>query len=248
MIQVYLCDSDLPALKKYQKQIEEICFDSPKDYLVRVETFITAEQLLFSLSENINIPDIIVLNTALGSTNGLELARKLRERQYRGELIFLSSQPQYVFESFDVKPFYYILKKGLSKQKFNEIIGNALEYVSKKEIHFFFCEKKGIRLQIPVQSITHFTSNGRITTIHYENQSFDFYSRIDDVLDQLDHKEFFRCHRSFIVSLRYITSIKQRTIYMKNGYTIPVSQPCLSPLKAALSQFLIPNMSSKVSS
>lgn len=237
MIRIYLCDDNPGILARYQRQISEICLKSKE--LITIKTTSSAAQLTFELAENPNVADILFLDIELGKENGLVLAKNLRNLQYRGEIIFLSTYSQYIFNCFDVSPFYYIIKGQLSKSKFSEIVTNAIALASQKNRDVFCFERKGNKTQIPIRDISHFTVNSRIITVFYNtDESFDFYCSINDLLDQLSSQEFVKCHRSFIVNLKYITTIKNRSVYLKNGVTIPVSKSCIQPLKLAFSQFL----------
>ncbi len=55
------------------------------------------------------------------------------------------------------------------------------------------------------------------------SEIIDFYDRIDHLETKLDDS-FFRCHRSFLIHLKYLKSYKNGTAYMENGKEIPVSR------------------------
>lgn len=54
--------------------------------------------------------DLYILDMLMPGMDGLGLAEALRKRKDRGRIIFLSASPDYVFESFAVRPYRYLLK------------------------------------------------------------------------------------------------------------------------------------------
>ena len=51
----------------------------------------------------------------------------------------------------------------------------------------------------------------------------DYYDRIENLETKLDGR-FFRCHRSFLINLKYLKSYKNGTAYMEGGKEVPVSR------------------------
>ena len=51
----------------------------------------------------------------------------------------------------------------------------------------------------------------------------DFYDRIENLEAKLDSR-FFRCHRSYLINMRYLKSYKNGVAYMETGKEIPVSR------------------------
>ena len=51
----------------------------------------------------------------------------------------------------------------------------------------------------------------------------DYYERIEKLETKLDGR-FFRCHRSYLINLKYLKSYKNGTAYMEGGKAVPVSR------------------------
>ena len=51
----------------------------------------------------------------------------------------------------------------------------------------------------------------------------DFYDRIENLEKKLD-SSFYRCHRSFLINLKYLKGYKNGTAAMEGGKEIPVSR------------------------
>ena len=73
---------------------------------VSIDVFLTGKDFLKS-SEYY---DLLFLDCELPDINGLTLAKDLRERDIETEIIFVTAYDDYVYDSFEVRPFRYLLK------------------------------------------------------------------------------------------------------------------------------------------
>ena len=64
--------------------------------------------------------DIVFLDIQMEGTDGIETAKRLRQRDEDTILIFITGIREYVFEAFDVAAFHYLLKP-IEEDKFREV-------------------------------------------------------------------------------------------------------------------------------
>lgn len=238
MTNIYLCDDNEVLLNRYKQQITDLTVKHSIEHCIT--TFTSGEQLLFHLSENPNTADIIYLDILMDKMNGLEVAKKLRETGYNGEIIFLTSSEEYVFDSFDVNPLYYILKdSGNEQSKFEESFLRGISLTSKKATEFFICANRAEKKQIPLHLISYFEIRSRVVTVHYDGPKvFEFYCSMESLLSQLSRNSFIRCHRSYVISLKYIDTIEAKDVILASGIKIPIGATYMKDLKLAFSKSL----------
>lgn len=238
MTNIYLCDDNEVLLNRYKQQITDLTVKHSIEHCIT--TFTSGEQLLFHLSENPNTADIIYLDILMDKMNGLEVAKKLRETGYNGEIIFLTSSEEYVFDSFDVNPLYYILKdSGNEQSKFEESFLRGISLTSKKATEFFICANRAEKKQIPLHLISYFEIRSRVVTVHYDGPKvFEFYCSMESLLSQLSRNSFIRCHRSYVISLKYIDTIEAKDVILAPGIKIPIGATYMKDLKLAFSKSL----------
>lgn len=235
MTKVYLCDDNEIILEKYKKLLLSIA----QEYHITVNlmTFTSGEQLLFHMEEA-NDVDIIYLDILMAGQNGLEIARELRSSGSGCEIIFLTANPEYVFDSFDVSPTHYILKDSITEKRFREIFFKAVALAEEKNSSFFPCANGSVQKQIPISLISYFEVQNRIITVHYADLTFDFYGRMEDLEKAADLGGFIRVHRSYLVHLKYINQLNKNTILLITGQTIPLGGTYAKNVKAALARYL----------
>lgn len=236
MITIYLCDDNEILLQKYQKKISE--YAAANQLQLSMRTFTSGEQLLFYMEDKTSEPDIIYLDILMGELNGIETAKKLRNYGYQAGIIFLTSSEEYVFESFDVDPLHYILKDDPNVGKFEEVLTRAISVVSKKKKDVLICTSGSVTKQIPIHTISHFEVRNRIVTVYFDRTSFDFYSTIEKLEQDLIGKGFVRCHRAFVVSLKHIDEISKESVKTIEGNIVPIGPSYLKKLKLEFSDSL----------
>lgn len=64
--------------------------------------------------------------------NGIEAARRIRERQEDTILIFITGLKEYVFDALDLYAFHYLLK-SVDENKFAEVLEKAAREAGKKK-------------------------------------------------------------------------------------------------------------------
>lgn len=238
MTSIYLCEDNEFLIVKYQKLLKKIALKHKVP--ITFKSFSSGEQLLFYLSsESVNSADIIYLDILMGNgLNGIETARKLRSAGCTAEIIFLTSNEDYVFQSFDISPLHYILKDKTTDKQFEEVFLKAILLNSRKTTEYFICTQNTQKKFIPLNSISFFEINNRVVTVHYDHTTFEFYSTLDQIELELQKKFFIRCHRSFLVNLKYIDTLNKNTIILSTGSHIPIGSTYITPLKLSFSSYL----------
>ncbi|MGE0023590.1 MAG: MHYT domain-containing protein, partial [Hyphomicrobium sp.] len=100
--------------------------------------------------------------------------------------------------------------------------------------------KEGETIYLPVSRVVAVRADAHYTTVFDGSQSFFCGLSISDIEAKLDASEFMRVHRSYIVSMRNVASIKKTGdggIAKLSGevpYSLPISRRKLSELKARL--------------
>ena len=98
-MEILICDDDQNFVKKMKYDIESYFGDH---YSIHVTT---------ALSNTINY-DVVFMDVDLGIGNGIEIARKLKERLPNIVVIFVSSSNDLVFDTLDVGIFQFIRKSN----------------------------------------------------------------------------------------------------------------------------------------
>jgi two-component system response regulator AgrA len=192
---------------KIQASIVLEC-DSPE----RVESFIID-----------HTPNVFLLDIDLNSkTNGLDLAAEIKKKLSQVYLVFISQYSNLVFKSFRVQPFDF-LPKPIGKDDLENVLTEiAIDLAKKSEMETpeALNIKIGSRIyQIPKKEILFLEKFGNKCIVHTTNKTIHCYQSLDQLLETIDHEDFVRCHKSYIVNKSYIESVNlsDMELLLSNG-------------------------------
>lgn len=237
MVRAIICDDNRHILNHYQDILKEIAVKNGID--LKITQCENGEQLLFLLSDNPNKVDIIYLDILMGEINGIETAKNLRNIGCMAQIIYLTTSNEYVFEAFDVEPYYYIVKDEVSKEKFKEIFLKAVESIKKRNEDFILVASGSTTIKLQLDKILYFEIRNRLVTVHTLKDSIDYYSTLDEIEQSLKEKGFVRCHRSYLVNCYHIQKLTRTKISLSDETEIPVSAKYTHDVQTSFSKYLL---------
>ncbi len=110
MICIAICDDEKYICNTIQTMLSN--FFCKKNMEITIQQFSSGTELL---QYNKTI-DILFLDIQMDYINGMETARKLRNRKFKGFIIFITILKEMVFQSFEVQAYDYLLKPITEKQ------------------------------------------------------------------------------------------------------------------------------------
>ncbi len=164
--------------------------------------------------------DIFFLDIQMPKQDGLMLAKKLREDENRGAIIFVTALKERVYEAFEVEAFDYI-RKPIDDSRLHKTLDRAVRKI--RENASLFIRTMGGSQSVHLADIHYCEVINRKIYLHTKSGVIDYYAKLDDVEKQLDYR-FFRCHRSYLVNLDYLAEYAGGEIRLASGDRIPVSR------------------------
>ena len=168
--------------------------------------------------------DLVILDYQLDGetgTNGMSVARKIRSLDQDIVIIFLTSHPKVVFSSFEVDTFRFLVKP-LNPPKLFSALDDYLKMIDTDQT--LIIRVDGVNINLNTKHITFLESDGKYCTIHTEDNRFDCHETMGDIEKRLPPELFFRCHRSFVVNMKYIDSYDHQEIILQNGMPLFISR------------------------
>lgn len=210
----------LSTLKKWAQRTE---------HLVEINRFKDEKIIDRFKHDNYNLlfADIDLQKTCQNS--GLNICKKLRENGYSQEIIFLTAFSEYVFDGYDVRALNYLIKP-VSDDTISLVMK---KYITIHENKYYYLQDRSILIQIRINDIIYIQKEGHCILFH--TQSDDYYERgsLSNILTQLP-SYFFQCHKSCIINIHHVLSIKGYTIYLSDNSTQSIGRNYLSNIRNAL--------------
>lgn len=180
--------------------------------------------------------NLYFLDIGMNKLSGIETAKKIRALNKEAIIIFITALKEYVFEAFDVRAFHYILKP-ISEEKLRNVLYSALAQIDETD-NFILAKTISQCTKIFVKDILYIESQLRKIKIHTTYDVIEYYHKLSDIEDELKNFNFFKCHRSYIVNLKYVRSYDNVFITLKNEEKIYISKYKLSDFSKAFMYYL----------
>lgn len=218
MIHIVICDDEKYMLDQIRAMVK--FFFKKKNIEISISQLSSGEELL----RYDKIIDILFLDIQMKHMNGMETAKRLRNRNYKGFLIFITILKEMVFDSFEVQAYDYLIKP-IQKEQFEktmERLLNSIEENARKDS--LFIQKGNESSIIFFDDIIFCEIINRKVYLHLKNSEvLDYYEKMETLEKKLD-KRFFRCHRSYLINLKYLKSYNNNMASMADGKIIPISR------------------------
>lgn len=217
MINIAICDDEKYVSDKIRNMAAD--FFHRKNMEIAVFQFLSGEELL-KCDKSM---DILFLVIQMNGIDGMETARKLRVRNYKGYLIFVTVLKEMVFQSFEVQAYDYLVKP-IEEKYFEKTMERLFISMLNASEANLLVQRGYESNMIPFDDIIFCEIIDRKVYLYLTSGDvIDYYDRIENLETKLDGR-FFKCHRSYLINLIYLKSYKNGMAYMVNGKTIPVSR------------------------
>lgn len=209
-----ICDDDNIMIEVLEQYIEKMNMRN-----LEYEVFYSAEELWQYIAKTQKSFDVYLLDIKMEEISGIEIAKKLREKQRKAIFVFLTSYSEYVFDVFDVITFDFLLKP-LTYDKFLYTIKKIMNFFYITKRLFCFSYKKS-NYSILLENISYIEKNGRKAIIHcVDGKIFQCNMTIDEIWKQLDPQIFVSLHMACIVNMEEIVEIGKDEVTLKNEVSL----------------------------
>lgn len=233
MINIAICDDEPAMVKEIETRTKSFFADSGT--AADISEFYDGVSLLESCADSDY--DVIFLDIKMNFPDGMETARRLRRQCFNGHLIFVTVLEDYVFDAFEVSAYDYLVKP-LDDEKFNKTMSRLQKRL---EGAYLTVQKDGESRPVNLDEIVYFEVLDRKIYIHMADGNVtDYYDRIENLekRPEISGRDFFRCHRSFLINLKYLKSFGKGLAKMSEGTEIPVSRLRRDDFEKAVTRYL----------
>jgi two-component system LytT family response regulator len=212
----------LEVIKKYAYKNELLLLQQTFDNVMEAETYLQQHPV-----------DLLFVDIDMPDKSGIELIASLTIKPL---IIFTTAHKRFALQAFDMEAVDYLLKP-IQPERFNKaiekavIITNGSSKTDSNDSFLVYAEYKLVKINF--KNILYIESMQDYVKIHLDNEKpVMTLQTLKKILDILPAGKFQQIHRSYIIALDKIKSIRQKTVEIINGTLLPVGNSYAGFIKA----------------
>ena len=201
-----------------------------------VDCFATLSELKKAIKKDPFGYHLVVMETAVGTEDGIDAAHALRQSGYVADIVFYTADSERALEAFGAYPIGYILKPCGASELCRLVTFVAGRNGKKPSIILNgvdgrkngFCVDDIIYIEVFRTELEVHCTNGKTTCV----------GSLREACEMLPEGRFYRSHRSFIVNLGRVKRIEKYQFTMDNGAVVTVAKNRYAEAKRIWREYL----------
>lgn len=204
---VGICDDQPEVLQELQKMLSEICKE--KAFYNELCTFTDGYMLL----EQIEKFQIVFLDIEMPQIDGIELGKRIKERNPKCKLIMATGVVERFKEAFQIQAFRFVTKPFV-KEEVKEALEAAAEgFFLTRSVEVYADRSK---YEFSEEEIVYIKAYDSYAEIYIGKKKYRKNCSLDELEDTLTERLFIRINREMIVNLRWVQQEEKGTVKIKN--------------------------------
>lgn len=221
---IAICDDEEISLNKLTEAVAD--WAKAEQEPCRTSLFATADAFLFAWEEKKDM-DTLLLDIEMPGTDGIALARKLRRIGERIGIIFVTGNPDYALEGYELEAVSYLVKP-VKQEKLWAALSRAREQMSRRPA-LLLPFSAGEVEKVYISDICCLESDGH-DSVAWKRDGTKLVCKTG--LLQLERElaecgcldAFFKPHRSYAINLGFVERIGKKEVRMENKMLVPVAR------------------------
>ena len=216
-LSVVICD-DLSEERSLLRRCLQ-AYGHERGYQLRLEEATGGEELLNRWRSG--RWDLVVLDIYMPGPNGVEIARRLRAVDESCEIAFVTTSEVHGLMGYDLGILDYLVKPVN-----RETVFDMMDWCVRKQwerLRTLKVRSEWEEMEVRLRDVCYIEIQRHTACINLQEKIIYTRRGIMELEEEIDSPSFLRCHRSFLVNLAHVTSIRKNDFVMDNGQLVPIS-------------------------
>lgn len=221
-MKIAICDDQEIQLELMERYIKEWAIKNSVE--IYIDKFNSAEEFLFEW-EDYEKYDAIFLDIEMKKMSGIELSNIIRKKNKTVNLVFVTGEFKYALHGYKVGALQYLMKPIKKEDLFEclDIIKEKIN-VTNDSGNYITIELSKRSIKLNCETIEYCIMFSPYIDIYTTSDKITIRKKISDMEQMLPKGNFVRCHRSYLVNIKYIKVVNKDTITLESGIKIPISR------------------------
>jgi two-component system LytT family response regulator len=214
-MRILICDDEAKYVNELNVHVQEYMKNhfiqcsidissSPKEVLKKNKTY-----------------DLVFLDIQMPEINGLEIAHKLKERNSKVVIFFVTAFNKYQDDAMDLQIFRFF-EKPFDVKRLYSSLDKAMEYIDGSYVDVFV-QNNTEHIRILVDDIIYIKRDNRKNYLFTKDNTYVIRESIMEWNNKLPTTFFYLVHKSFLVNLHYITKYNYTELFLNETIRVPVA-------------------------
>ncbi len=231
MLHVAVCDDERTALQELAEEVRR--WAEAEGEACSVETFASADAFWFVWEERKDL-EVLLLDIEMPGMDGMELARRLRQAGEPIGIIFVTGNPDFALEGYDLEAVSYVMKP-VRRERLHAALSRARERMARRAAVLLPLSGGELEM-LYIADICCLESDGHASIV-WKKDGTKLVSKMGT--QQLEQElencsdAFFKPHRSYFINLAHVERIGKKDVRMGNQLLVPIARGKWEPLNQA---------------
>lgn len=228
-IKVALCDNDVKLLPVIAGATESILNDH--GLRADIQRFHSGDSLLKAMEQTRF--EMLLLDIDMPGLDGIAVGRKIREKKYNTQIVYVSEWEGRVFEALMVQPLGFVRKSNFltDLSAVIDLYANS----SAKELHKEHLEltTRDSLLTVDVKRVRYFEGSRNYQLLYLDGDPAPIEIKMTmSKLEEITTSHgFIRIHKGYLVNYRFIQRIFYDKLILRDGTELPVGRSKANDVK-----------------
>ena len=112
----------------------------------------------------------------------------------------------------------------MGDRKLKNVLRRAVLKTKSRSQEFIIVSRERQKKKLFLDDIYYFEIKGRMVYAHVAEGIFTYYEQIGELEDKLQDYGFFRCHKSYLINLKYVDGYNRQEVILENGEKIVIAK------------------------
>ena len=182
--------------------------------------------------------DLVLMDIYMDGISGVEAARRIRNTDPDIPVAFVTTSKAHALDGYRLNVNRY-LEKPVSQKAMDDVLLFALD--RRENPPGITILVQGRPLSLPVRRLLYVEQKAHYLTFHLlDNKTIQAKGKLDELMPQLEAFPFFRCHKSYLANLAFVTGIDRELMvfHMRGGEKVYIRRENFKKARQAWELFL----------
>ncbi len=219
-MRIAICEDNEEHLEILKEMVNRWAKEEEKQ--IAIGRYQSAEQFLFCMKDEPHY-DLAFLDIQMSKINGLQLAKMIRKEDRLIFIVFTTALKQYAPRGYEVSAFRYLIKP-LQEDEVFQALTKASQMIEDRKKEAVIVTRGNESWRIFKDDIYYIEVDNHHIILHLHEETIRFKAKLKEFEMQFKEPQFCKCHRSYIVNLKYVGRISREGVEVDGKKTLPISK------------------------